>query len=66
MTDKRFYYIPNTYGSVIKLDILKIIKYDYDDEFLVIYKPGRQKPYLLAMSIGNIKICKIGMDFIFE
>lgn len=64
MTDKRFYYMPNTYGSVIKLDILKIIKYDYDDEFLVIYKPNRQKPHLFFMSEGNIKICKIGIDFI--
>lgn len=64
MTDKRFYYMPNTYDSVIKLDILKIIKYDYDDEFLVIYKPNRQKPHLFHMSEGNIKICKIGMDFI--
>jgi len=66
MTDKRFYYMPNNYGSVIKLDILKIVKYDYDNKFLIIYKPGRQKPYLLSMSIGNIKICKIGIDFIFE
>ncbi len=66
MTDKRFYYMPNTYGMTIKLDILKIVKYDYDDDFLIIYKPRRQKPYLLSMGIGNIKICKIGMDFIFE
>lgn len=66
MTDKRFYYMPNTYGSVIKLDVLKIIKYDYDDEFLIIYKSGRQKPYLFFMNIGDIKICKIGMDFICE
>lgn len=66
MTNKRFYYVPNTYGSVIKLDILKIVKYDYDDEFLIIYKPGRQKPYLIFMDIGNIKICKIAMDFIFR
>ena len=66
MTDKRFYYMPNAYGSVIKLDILKIIKYDYDDEFLIIYKSGRQKPHLFFMSIGDIKICKIGMDFICE
>ncbi len=64
MTNKRFYYMPNAYGSVIKLDILKIVKYDYDDEFLIIYKSGRQKPHLFFMSIGMIKVCKIGIDFI--
>jgi len=64
MTDKRFYYIPNTHGSIIKLDISKIIKFDYDDEFLVVYKPNRQKPHLFKMSEGNIKICKLGLDFI--
>ena len=66
MTDKRFYYMPNTYGSVIKLDILKIIKYDYNDEFLIIYKHGRQKPHLFLMGEGDMKICKIGMDYIQE
>lgn len=66
MTNKRLYYMPNTYDSVIKLDISKIIKYDYDDEFLIIYKHGRQKPHLFFMNEGDIKICKIGMDFINE
>lgn len=66
MTNKRFYYMPNTYGSVIKLDILKIIKYDYHDEFLIIYKHGRQKPHLFLMSEGDMKICKIGMDYVHE
>jgi len=65
ITDKAFYYIPNMYGSMIKLKIDKILKYDYNDEFLYIFKHGRQNPYLFHMNFGDIKICVIGLNFIF-
>ena len=64
MTDKGFYYIPNTYGNMVKLPYNKIINYGGDDEFLHIYKNGRQSPYLFFMSLGNIKISLLGLDYL--
>lgn len=64
ITDKRFYYVSDSYGKITKIDMKKIMSFDYDPDFLIINTHTRQKPYLFQMSVVYIKTSMIGLDFI--
>lgn len=66
LTNKRFYYVSDSYGKMTKIDLKKIMSYDSDPDFLIINTHTRQKPYLFQMSLTNIKTTLIGLDFLLD
>lgn len=64
ITNKRFYYVSDSYGKMTKIDLKKIMSFDSDPDFLIINTHTRQKPYLFRMSLTNIKTSLIGLDFL--
>ena len=66
LTNKRFYYVSDTYGKMTKIDLKKIMSYDSDPDFLIINTHTRQKPHLFQMSLTDIKTTLIGLDFLLD
>ena len=64
VTNKRFYYVSDSYGQMTKIDLKKIMSYDSDPDFIIINTHTRQKPYLFQMSLTDIKTTLIGLDFL--
>ena len=64
ITNKRFYYISDSYEKLTKIDLIKIMSYDSDPDFIIINTHTRQKPFLFRMSLTDIKTSLIGLDFL--
>ena len=64
ITNKRFYYVSDSYAEMTKIDFKKIMSYDSDPEFIILNTHTRQKPYLFKMHISDIKTTLLGLDFL--
>ena len=64
ITNKRFYYVSDSYAEMTKIDLKKIMSYDSDPEFIILNTHTRQKPYLFKMHISDIKTTLLGLDFL--
>lgn len=64
MTDKRIYYLPDVGQRIITIKISDVMSFNSDEDYVEIFKNGREKAYYFALDLGSIKIIDIGLSFL--